>query len=147
MKKTSLLLLFSVFSLLCIVITSCGGSESDSKTDTLKKDKYEEKKENLADIENKNPVRFLSVNGHDKKNLIGQTVVKGTLKNKATVAIYKDVEVELSFYSKTGALLEKDIEVIYDKIEPGKETDFKTKYFAPKGTDSVALRVLKAKSE
>lgn len=147
MKKTRLLMLFSVFSLLCIVIASCGGSNSDSKTDTLKKDKYEEKKENLADIEKKNPVRFLSVSGHDKKNLIGQTVVKGTLKNKATVASYKDVEVEMSFYSKTGALLEKDIEIVYDKIEAGKETDFKTKYFAPKGTDSVALRVLKAKSE
>lgn len=145
MKKISKLIQFPVFGLLVMVIASCGGS--DSKTDSLKKDKYEEKKESLAEIENKNPVRFLSVSGHDKKNLIGQTVVKGTLKNKATVATYKDVELELSFYSKTGALLEKDIEIVYDKIEPGKETDFKTKYFAPKGTDSVSLRVLKAKCE
>lgn len=145
MKKISKLFLFPVFGLLVMVVASCGGS--DGKTDTGKKDKYEEKKENLADIEKKNPVRFLSVSGHDKKNLIGQTVVKGTLKNKATVATYKDVELELSFFSKTGALLEKDIEIVYDKIEPGKETDFKTKYFAPKGTDSVALRVLNAKCE
>lgn len=144
MKKISKLFLFPVFGLLFMVVASCGGGES--KTDAVKKDKYEEKKENLADMEKKSPVRFLSVSGHDKKNLIGQTVVKGTLKNKATVASYKDVEVELSFFSKTGALLEKDIEIVYETIEPGKEADFKTKYFAPKGTDSVALKVLSAKT-
>ena len=30
-------------------------------------------------------------------------------------------------------------------IEPGKSVDFKTKYFAPKGTDSVAIKVVGAK--
>lgn len=145
MKKTSPLLLFLVFSLLFIVIASCGGS--DSKTDTVKKDKYEQKKESLEEIEKKNPLRFLTVSSRDKRNLLGQTVINGTIKNAASVAVYKDIEIEISFYSKTNALLEKEIETIYDAIGPGKETDFKTKYRAPKGTDSVTLRVLKAKCE
>jgi hypothetical protein len=127
-----------------LFFTACNGG--DKKKDAPK-DKYEEIKETLAEKEKKNPTRFLSVAGHDKKNLIGQTVVKGTLTNKATVNSYKDVEVELSFYSKTGALLEKDSETIFETIGPGKTTDFKTKYFAPKGTDSVALKVVNAKSE
>jgi hypothetical protein len=127
-----------------LFFTACNGG--DKKKDTPK-DKYEEIKETLAEKEKKNPTRFLSVAGHDKKNLIGQTVVKGTLTNKATVNSYKDVEVELSFYSKTGALLEKDSETIFETIGPGKTADFKTKYFAPKGTDSVALKVVNAKSE
>jgi len=128
-----------------VIISSCGGA-GDVKT-TVKKDKYEETKETLADTEKKNPVRFISVSGHDKRNLIGQTVVKGTLMSKATVAAYKDIQVELTFYSKTGALLEKDIETVYETLSPGATTDFKTKYFAPKGTDSVALRVVTAKTE
>jgi hypothetical protein len=145
MKKISPFFVFPVLCFLFIAAPSCSGG--DGKNTAGKKDKYEETKENLAETEKKNPVRFLSVSGHDKKNLIGQTVVKGTLSSKATVAAYKDVEVELRFFSKTGSLLEKDIETIYETVKPGGETDFKTKYFAPKGTDSVALKVLSAKSE
>lgn len=74
-------------------------------------------------------------------------MIKGVLTNNAKVVSYKDVDVELSFYSKTGALLEKDHEVIYETIAPGYGTDFKTKYFAPKGTDSVALKIVGAKTE
>ena len=85
--------------------------------------------------------------GSDRKNLFGQRVIKGTISNKATVASYKDVDVELSFYSETGALLEKDHEVIYETITAGSSTNFKTKYFAPKGTDSVAMKIAGAKVE
>jgi hypothetical protein len=61
--------------------------------------------------------------------------------------VYKrqDVELELSFFSKTGVLLEKDNETVYEMIEPGKSADFKSKYFAPKGTDSVAIKIVGAK--
>jgi hypothetical protein len=145
MKKLQNPLLFITFCMLVTALNSCGGSDAKNAT-TVKKDKYEEKKETLEEMEKKDPVRFLSVSSHDKKNLLGQTVVKGTLKNKASVASYKDVEVELSFYSKTGALLEKDNETIYETIDPGKDADFKTKYFAPKGTDSVVLKVVGAKN-
>jgi type IV pilus biogenesis protein CpaD/CtpE len=139
MKQIPVLLFITL-----LFITAC--SSNDKKT-TDKKDAYEQTKETLAETEKKNPTRFLSVEGHDKKNLLGQTVVKGTLTSKATVSSYKDVEIELSFYSKTGTLLEKDIETIFETIAPGKDADFKTKYFAPKGTDSVALKVMGAKSE
>ena len=70
-------------------------------------------------------------------------MIKGEISSKATVATYTDVEVELRFYSKSGALLEKDVEVIYEQIKPGQTESFKTKYFAPKGTDSVAASILK----
>jgi len=84
------------------------------------------------------PIVFITVSGHDKRNLIGQTVVKGTLNNNAKISSFKDVDLEISFYSKTGALLEKDKETIYETLAPGDSKNFKTKYFAPKGTDSVA---------
>jgi hypothetical protein len=127
-----------------LVLTACN---SGDKSADAKKDKYEQTKETLEATEKKNPTRFLSVTGHDKRNLLGQTVVKGTLSNSAKVASYKDVEIRLSFYSKTKALLEEDSETVFETLDPGKSADFKTKYFAPKGTDSVALKVMGAKSE
>lgn len=133
------LLLFVSVSTLCGI--GCSGAAEKEKQAT---DQYEKAKETLAEREAKKPVNFLRVQVKDKRNLIGQTVIKGEISSKATVATYTDVEVELRFYSKSGALLEKDVEVIYEQIKPGQTESFKTKYFAPKGTDSVAASILKA---
>ncbi len=133
------------FLILCplTILFACNGSETKSiKSD---KDSYEKAKENLADKEKKDPKNFLIVSGNDKHNLIGQMVIKGTVTNKATVATYKDVDVQLTFFSKTGALLETDKETVYETLAPGGSKKFKTKYFAPKGSDSVALEILGAK--
>ena len=137
MKKLAVIIFASA------VLISC--NNSDSKNSAKEKDSYEKTKENLADKEKKNPQNFLTVAGHDRHNLLGQTVVKGTITNKATVASYKDVDVKLDFYSKTGTLLETDKETVYEIIAPGQSKNFKTKYFAPKGTDSVVLAVTSAK--
>ncbi len=110
------------------------------------KESYNKTKNVLLKKEEKDPAAFIKVNGSSKKNIVGQTVVKGTLINKASIAIYKDVNIQLDFYSKTKALLETDKETIYEILNPGESQDFKTKYFAPKGTDSVGLRVLGAKA-
>ncbi len=135
-------LIFAVF--ISSFLFSCNGN--DTKNALTEKDNYEKTKENLSDKEKKTPQNFLTVSGHDKHNLLGQTVVKGTITNKATVASYKDVDVKLDFYSKTGTLLETDKETVFEIIAPGQSKNFKTKYFAPKGTDSVALSITAAKN-
>ena len=127
------------------VFASCGGDEKAAEAKS--KDKYEQTKETLAETEKKNPKRFLTVEGSDRKNLIGQRVIKGTISNKATVASYKDVDIELSFYSETGALLLKDHEVVYKVIGPNSSESFKYKTYAPKGTDSVVMKFAGAKVE
>lgn len=137
MKKS-----IALICLVALAFASCKSGDSAKK----EKDSYEVAKESLAEKEQKNPANFITVTSRDKHNLIGQTVIKGKLQSKAKVAAYKDIELELAFYSKTGALLEKDIEVIYETLQPGGEASFKSKYFAPKGTDSIALKVMKAKN-
>lgn len=127
---------------LTILFTACN---SKAKTEAAEKDGYEKAKESLEEREKKNPVAFIKVTSKDKHNLIGQTVIKGTVSNGAKICVYKDVELELSFFSKTGVLLEKENETVFEVVEPGKAADFKTKYFAPKGTDSVGIKVLGAK--
>ncbi len=127
-----------------LLLISCKNEKKEKQFDPVS---YEKVKETLADKEKNNPVSFLSVRNEDRKNLFGQTVVKGTITNKATVCAYKDVELRLSFFSKTATKLDEVLETIYENIGPGKTVKFKTKYFAPKGTDSVAIRITKATSE
>jgi hypothetical protein len=139
MKRIPVLLFVTV-----VMVSACNSSEK--KTEAVK-DKYEATKETLGDTEKKNPRLFITVSGHDKRNLIGQTVVKGTLNNTAKVASYKDVEIRLFFYSKTGTLLTEEPETIFESIAAGKSVDFKSKYFAPKGTDSISIKIMGAKVE
>ncbi|MFZ6025019.1 MAG: FxLYD domain-containing protein [Bacteroidota bacterium] len=124
-----------------LLLAACKDEQKEKDFDNSS---YETVRESLAEKELKNPKRFLMVLNSDRKNLIGQTVVKGTITNKATVCRYKDVELRLSFFSKTGVKLDEGLETIYENIGPGKNVNFKTKYFAPKGTDSVAISVNKA---
>lgn len=126
-----------------LIFSSCS---SNAKSAAREKKNYEKAKATLEEKEKKNPGAFLSVNSHDKHNLIGQTVTKGSVYNNAKVCAYKDVHLELSYFSKTGTLLLKTNEIIYEKIEPGKSAAFKTKEFAPKGTDSVKIKVVGAKT-
>jgi len=131
--------------ILCICLTvilfSCNNTKKEKVFDTVS---YEKVKESLADREKNNPVNFLVVENKDRKNLFGQTVVKGVIINKATVCSYKDVELHLLFFSKTATKLDEVVETIYEVVGPGKSVKFKTKYFAPKGTDSVSIKITKA---
>ncbi|MGN6533000.1 MAG: hypothetical protein ACTHK0_14760 [Ginsengibacter sp.] len=133
--------LFHLIFIALFFLVAC--SPDNSSKD--KKESYEQTKKELLSKEQKDPASFISISGSDKKNIVGQTVIRGSLRNKASVAVFKDVDIKLSFYSKTKALLETDKETIFEILEPGESKDFKTKYFAPKGTDSVGLQVLGAK--
>lgn len=121
--------------------------KTEKKEKNFDAQSYEKTKETLADKEKNNPARFLKIENKDRKNIIGQTVVIAHITNKATICTYKDVEVKLSFYSQTKTKLDEGIETVYETIPPGETIKFKTKYFAPKGTDSVAMQVLKAIGE
>ena len=122
------------------MLISCNSDNAETEEAS-----YEKTREVLLEKEQKNPANFLTVAGKDKKNLLGQTVIKGKLTNHATIAVFKDVDIKLFFYSKTKALLETDTETIFEQVQPGQTKDFKTKYFAPKGTDSVGIQVIGAK--
>lgn len=125
-----------------VALFACTSTEEKEKKN---KDKYEDSKLSLEEIEKQSPLQFLSVAGSDKKNLLGQTVVKGKVSNKAKMVTYKDVDIKLFFYSKTGTLLQEDQEIVYESVAPGATVSFKSKYFSPKGTDSIAMKVVSAK--
>lgn len=134
--------IISIAVVFIFLLSACNNKAKEAATE---KENYQKATETLLEKEKKNPVSFLSISSHDKHNLLGQTVIKGSVNNAAKVCTYKDVQLELSFFSKTGTLLEKGNETVYDNIAPGKSANFKTKYFAPKGTDSVGVKIVGAK--
>lgn len=137
MKKLLCLITITV-----ILFTSC---ESKAEKEKVEKDSYEKAKESLEEREKKNPIAFISVTSKDKHNLIGQTVVKGTVDNNAKMCTYKDVELEFSFFSKTGVLLQKELKTVYENIPAGKSVDFKEKMWVNKDSDSMSIRIVSAK--
>lgn len=128
-----------------VAITLLSACNMIGSSDAKDEKNYEKTKETLEETEKKNPIKFITVEGEKKKNLIGQTVVRAEIKNNAKIVTYKDVDVKLSFYSKTGVVLEEDHETIYETIAPGATFKFKSKFFTPKGSDSVGFEVVEAK--
>jgi len=128
------------FSIFCIVffLTECGSSEKKFDSQS-----YEHYKESLAEKEKKNPLAFLTVTAENKKNIIGQTVVRGKISNKATVSSYKDVRIKMLCYKDNKMMIEHE-DVIDDVIKSNSINNFKIKYRLPKGTDSIALSVMSA---
>ncbi|RYG50339.1 MAG: hypothetical protein EOO01_10950 [Chitinophagaceae bacterium] len=126
---------------LILLLMSCSGNSTETKD----KDKYQKSQESMEEVEQKNPQRFLSAKIDTKKNLLGQTVVKGTITSTAKIVSFKDVSITLRFFSKTGALLEEDQDTVFETVSPGSSVKFKTKYFAPKDSDSVSVTVTGAK--
>ena len=131
--------------LFCCLTTGLISCSNEKSYDINANNNYEKNKASLEEIERKNPKQFLSVKGNTKKNLLQQTVMKGNIYNNAKMVSYKDISIKLKFFSKTGALLEEDIDVVYESIHPGGSYTFKSKYFTPKGTDSVGMTVIDAK--
>ncbi|MEO6584465.1 MAG: hypothetical protein ABIO05_09085 [Ferruginibacter sp.] len=133
------------FAIVIFILLCFAGCSNNKEYDINTEELYTKGRASIEMIEKKNPRQFLRVAGSSKKNLLKQTVVKGNIYNNARVVTYKDVAIKLKFLSKTGALLEEDTQVIYESIHPGGSQTFKSKFFAPKGTDSVSMAVIGAK--
>ena len=123
--------------LLIIIISAIPQSGCKGKSEQEAALESSEKKEK------KNPLKFISVAGTNKRNMLGQTVVRGIVSSAANVVSYKNVRVKLLYY-KTGTLVTNHEELLEEVLKPQGEINFKAKYFTPKGTDSVALSIMSA---
>jgi hypothetical protein len=129
-----------VIALFCFVSIACNHTEKKFDQHT-----YEEQKISLLDKEKANPPYFLKLEGSDKRNIWGQTVYKGVIKNTATVCSYKEIRVKL-LYFKEGQQVANHEEFFSDVINAQDEYSFKAKYKTPKHTDSVYAYIMSAKA-
>lgn len=96
-------------------------------------------------IEYEVPTRFLEPGGTYRKTLFGPKYrVEGSVTNNATKAVYKDVIVEISFYSKTKTQIGSTNITIYEVFPPKAVKNFDVKVAAPAGTETIGWEVVGA---
>jgi hypothetical protein len=104
----------------------------------------EEQKAELAKTEQQDPAKYISSRVGHRENLLGQTVVEGTLTSSATAAVFKDVVLQVDFISKTNAVIRSEKYTIYPVLNPGQTISFKEKAFAGKDVYDVHVTLLGA---
>ena len=91
------------------------------------------------------PSQFLKPSGTYHKTLLGAKYrIQGSITNTAAAAVYKDVVVEFSFYSKTNTSISSKQVTIYDVFPPNAIKNFDVKVEAPKATDTIGWEVVGA---
>ena len=105
-----------------------------------------EAEQDLASIESENPVKYLVVKGATfRRNLIGEVVLEGSIKNKAKVAAFKDVVIEAEYLSISNTVLDTEKFTKYETWQSGSEIQFKFKTSLPtKEVKQVRVTVVDA---
>lgn len=117
---------------------SGGTTHTDLKT-------YEEKVLTVEEIEQADPAKFLDASGQYKQNFWGTAMkVHGTIKNNATVANYKDVVVEVIFFSGTNTELDRKQYKIYDFFPAHSTKNFELKIDKPNSCKKLGWNAVSA---
>jgi len=98
----------------------------------------------LAQSERQSPGQFISGRTGHRRNLIGETVIEGTLNNSATIAVFKDVVLRVDFLSKTNTIITSKDFTIYEIIRPGQTINFKQKAYVGKDVQNVSVAIMGA---
>lgn len=117
--------------------------------ETLVKEKKKEKKPidkkaTLSEKEKQNPSQYLLSNTSMRKNLVSEKVFEGTITNKASMTIYKDVVLQVQFLSKTDGKIGSEKFTIHEIIPPRQKIKFKFKTHSPAGTKGFRAGVIDA---
>ncbi|MBC6992287.1 hypothetical protein [Hymenobacter sp. BT491] len=100
----------------------------------------------LLERERENPTEYLDTSGKYWRNLINELVVEGDVLNTATMAKFKDPEITVNWYSKTGTQIGSKTYTKYEFLRPNHSVHFKYKMYAPSEVVSVAIGVTDAKA-
>jgi len=124
--------------------TKNGSSQSLVEQLVQKEKTPEELRLELAQKEKTNPTEYLVETITMRKNLIGETIFEGSVMNNASVATFKDIVLEISYLSKTQAVISTKQFTIYEVAAPGKWASFKFRTIAPSETKGFSARVVTA---
>ena len=91
---------------------------------------HEESVMTIGEMEAADPSSYLNATSTYKPTFLGdQLKINGIIENKATVTTYKDVIVEVIFYSKTDSEIAREQYTIYDFFAPNTKKEFKLKNY------------------
>ncbi|MET0392818.1 MAG: DUF4339 domain-containing protein [Chitinophagaceae bacterium] len=100
-----------------------------------------ELKEELRQTEMQNPEKYISTDITWRKNLVGETVIEGTLTNKASVAAFKDPVLRVTWWSKTNTPMRVSTYPVYEYIGARQSVPCKLKVHGPRKAENVGVTV------
>ena len=144
-KKSSLLLKFlKVVGILILaffaitIISDYLHKKNSSST-------YEESVMTIAQLEAAEPTSYLTADGTYRPNFLGDKLkISGLIHNKATVTTYKDVVIDVIFYSKTNTEITREKYTVYDFFGPNNQKEFKLKVNNYSNVGSIGWEVSNA---
>ena len=139
MKKIALIVLMAttVFFVGC---NSRGSSGNFARPKTA-----EELRQELKTKEQSNLYDYLSVEYKlDYKLLAGKDVIKGVIKNKASIAKFKDVVLTITFFTETDTELKTQDVPIYKFVGPNSSTEFELNLTPPPGRKKIRVKIKNA---
>jgi hypothetical protein len=86
---------------------------------------YESSQTKIRSVERESPQKFLWSEGTYRPGLLNSWVLEGKITSGATLVQYKDIVIEVSFFTKTNTLLGQNNYVIYEFIDPLKSIPLK----------------------
>ena len=106
---------------------------------------YEESIMTIGEMEAADPSSYLNATGTYKPTFLGdQLKINGVIENKATVTHFKDVIVEVIFYSKTNSEIAREQYTIYDFFAPNTKKEFKLKVKNYSNVETIGWNVFNA---
>ena len=68
-------------------------------------------------------------------------IIKGSIKNSATIAKFKDIVLTITFFSETNTELDSKDFVIYKFFEPNSEVNFEIRTEYPNATSKIGVTI------
>ncbi len=104
-----------------------------------------QKRREALQNESEHPADFTVITVDPKKNLFGESIIEGTIQNKATGTSYKDYELMIYWQDEVGAVMDSAAEIIFEGLDPGESAEFKTKRKGPRKSKSIQVKLRSAK--
>jgi hypothetical protein len=145
---------FIMLFIIIIALESCnsGGNSSREKTS-------EELRAELKIQEESNPTRYMTVDAKMKDSIVqtrkegffhsaeyakNGNVIKGVVKNSASVAKFKDMVLTVSYYSATNTEIKSEDHIFYEFYGPNSSKPFSLYVHAPEEMKSFSLSLKNA---
>ncbi len=98
----------------------------------------------LLQKEKQTPAVYISNHSTWRKNLVGETVIEGTLSNAAKIADFKNIVLEVRWFSKTNTLIGTKQLIVYELVGAGKSIKYKLKSSEASRFANVRVSVVSA---
>ena len=105
---------------------------------------YQVAKKTIEEVERETPKDFLTIEGTYRMGIIDNWVFNGKITSKATSIQYKDVVIEVNFFTKTNTLLGTNTYTVIEFVDPLKTIPFQLRLEGFKNTEKLGWSIVSA---